>query len=214
MEEHNKTEMCKHLNLCRKKIANIPRLEEEVCTLKTKLDDKEASRRELLDQGIMPAAPEDTVLSCKRNGFRIKVEHFHKMFPCSFINKWISPVFKADEWHFVLYLYWNAYVSNASSRSITFSLKIVEGPLCSAVRGNGVHLMGEIAVLDVDFKNHLMSPQVFQVEMLTNSAGNNWDTANTVALRNWTVTNTIAQANSTVICHLNIWQVSCHHKLN
>ena len=118
MGEHNKTEMFKHLDLCRKKIAQIPRLEEEICNLKTKLDNKEANKSEV--QGVMPAVPEDTVSSCKRNGFRIKVEHFDKMFPCNNINKWISPVFKANEWHFVLYLFWNTYVSNAPSRSVTF----------------------------------------------------------------------------------------------
>ena len=74
--------------------------------------------------------------------------------------------------------------------------------------------MGEIAVLDADFKNHCMGPQLFQVEMLTNSAGNNWAAANPVVLKTWAVNNATAQANPTVICHLNFWQVSCHRKLN
>jgi hypothetical protein len=196
MEEHNKKEIVDHLDLCRKKIA--------------KLNSKEAS----MSEGVVPGAPEDiAVLNRKPNGFRIKIEHFDRMFPNSF--KWISPVFKVDEWYFTLHSNWSAYGSNYPTlRNITFSLRIVEGPLCSAVGGNGVHLLGEVAVLDADFKNHLMSPQVFQVEMLMNPAGNNWDAANPVSLRTWAVTNTQAQANPTVICHLNFWQVSCHHKLS
>jgi hypothetical protein len=143
LKEHNKTEILEHLDLCRKKIANFPRLEEElICNLRTKL--KSLNQEVSKSKGAMPGATEDiTISSCKPKGFRIEVEHFDRMFYKNI--KWISPEFKVNEWHFLLHLQWGPF--NINSRLITFSLQVVEGPLCYAVKGNSVHILGEIALL-------------------------------------------------------------------
>jgi hypothetical protein len=216
LKEHNKTEILEHLDLCRKKIANIPRLEEEILNLRTKLNSKEASKREGVMPGVtsMYAETEDiTIVRCKPKGFRIEVEHFDKMFNGS-ISEWISPDFKVDEWHFILRLQQIYHDSHV----ISFDLQIVEGPSCYAImdsQKSQVYVLGEIALLFVSkgVETTLMNPKPFQVTIPFAISNSKTMSSELTHLAQSNIPSTIHSAQQPIaICCLSLWQVRCNRK--
>ena len=92
MEGHNRLEVAKHLDLCRATIEKIPRLEEEIRSLKAMIGEGSSLMRA---QSNQVQRPEVAVVRCAARVVNIEVDH-HDQIISRQGWRWESPVFKID----------------------------------------------------------------------------------------------------------------------